>query len=101
MKQMPLFSAEAEAERTLREQMQWLGADYAELEGRYLALMQEHRALQTALQAKQRELDAARDDARYRLKLAMARHDRQVLGQSPVWDPGAHPEKVTHPGPPR
>lgn len=48
MKQLPLFSPEAEARRTLREQYEHLAADYAALDERYLALWQAHRDLQKA-----------------------------------------------------
>jgi hypothetical protein len=64
MTQLPLFSAEAEAERTLREAFDLLSHDYRYVEARYEALKQAHHALTQTLAAKERDVVFWQDLAR-------------------------------------
>ena len=84
--QLTLFSPEAEAERTLREELDHLGAAYAALDDKYRALWQAHKALQqerdkwhTAFQAMQR-IQEDQTGNLFRVRRDLANAQRELAG---------------------
>jgi hypothetical protein len=68
--QLPLFASDAEALRLLHEDYNQVCMDHGECFQRSIALEREHRTLAQALQAKQWELDCAREASRRLLDAA-------------------------------
>ena len=91
--QLALFSPEAEGTRRLREELDHLGAAYAALDDRYMALWQEARALRAALAQAQRQVEV------WQAAAAWTGLDRTSTATGQALD--ADPQAAPRPGPSR